>query len=425
MTYYQVGREITLGTFVVCTTEHGTYIGKVSKVRKATDEEMAKADFNSLFPPIDRIATQEDLLFEEESESREKEISEETQKHADKLGLGMKVLRSYLSIDEDKVLITFTSDARVDFRELVRTLNSIFHLKIELRQIGPRDQARLIGGIGPCGLPLCCSTFLDTFDGISIAMAKNQLLAINIPKLSGQCGKLMCCLKYEDKAYSEVRPLYPKIGEKVAYKTGTYEVVSLNLLTDTITLYNGDSYENFTKEEYERVKKGLTKTEASPVLQARDINSGVDLSGKGIQDTNRRIAQIKETNDRKKEENTRSNTFSSGRPTNNGSNNRRPGYSNSGSSRNSNNGRPNGNSRPNNYPSRPTGNPSSRPANAGGRPNNGGRPGNSYSNHNNGYHSYQSHSNAPKKESGFIPVSQITDKSVLNVKPVKKDDEKK
>ncbi|MFA6861685.1 MAG: regulatory iron-sulfur-containing complex subunit RicT [Bacilli bacterium] len=399
MHYYQTNKDVDLGTLVVCSTEHGTYLGRVAKLRKATDEEMAKPDFNNAFPFIDRVATFQDQSFEEESKNRESEITRTTQAQADKLQLSMKISNSYLAIDEDKVLITFTSEGRVDFRELVRILNGVFHLKIELRQIGPRDHARLVGGIGPCGLPLCCTTFLSAFDGISIAMAKNQLLAINIPKLSGQCGKLMCCLKFEDKAYAELRPLFPKMGEKFTYKNSNFTVTGLNVLTDTITAYNGDAYENFTREEFQRVKSGLTKTNPATVVAPKDINSGVDLSGNGIKDTNSRLDQIKKSEERHQAENKAS--------INRNNNNNRNGNNHNNYHSNSNN---------NNNGNRSFGN------------NNNNRHSGYQSNRNNNYHSSNNYHNnnntAPKKESGFIPVNQIADKSVLTVKGPVKDDKK-
>lgn len=302
MTYYRTDKDISVGNNVVVKTSHGTFVGTVVKTRVATEEELKKKDFNTVFPAIERIATFSDCSFKRKAETKELQISQATQKQADQLNLGMKVLKTYLDVDDDKALITFASETRVDFRELVKILNSIFQLKIELRQIGPRDQARLVGGIGPCGLPLCCKTFLTSFDGISINMAKNQLLPINIPKLSGQCGKLMCCLKFEDEAYSKLRPTYPKIGEKFTYMNKQYEVTGLNLLTDTITTYNGDNYESFSKEEYERVKKGLAKKDEKSLNANKDVNAGVNLSGYGISDTNNRIAQIKEREEKHKEE---------------------------------------------------------------------------------------------------------------------------
>ena len=406
ITYYQHESELSVGDKVICETPHGTFIGSVMKTRKPSEKELLKPDFNTLFPCIIREATGNDKIYAENNEQREKEISRTTQKYADELNLGMKVLKSYLDIKEDKVLITFTSDARVDFRELVKILNSTFRLKIELRQIGPRDQARLVGGIGPCGLPLCCSTFLNSFDGISIAMAKNQLLAINIPKLSGQCGKLMCCLKFEDEAYSKIRPLYPKIGEKFDYNGKNYEVTGLNLLTDTITTYNGNAYESFSKEEYERVKKGLTKNDDSQLLLKGDINGNVDLSGFGVKDTANRIAVINQKEEKHKEEIRNKNIPNkNNKPNNNNFQNK--------NKNNNQNQNQNRNNNQNNF------NKGNNP-NRGNNHSFGGNKNRSFGGNNRNRNNYNSFK--PSND-GFIDVSQIADRSVLDVKPVKKDDQ--
>lgn len=425
MTYYRTAKDVTIGETVIVETPHGTYPGKVTKVRIPSKEELEKKDFETLFPEILRVATFADLNFARNAITQGEKISKSTQELANNLNLNMKVLKSYLDIDEDKVLVTFTSDARVDFRELVRVLSTTYHLKIELRQIGPRDQAKLVGGIGPCGLPLCCSTFLKTFDGISIAMAKNQLLSINIPKLSGQCGKLMCCLKFEDEAYGKIRPLYPKIGEKFSYNNKNYEVTGLNLLTDTITTYNGDNYESFTKEEYERVKKGLAKSDETKSLLISDMNSGVDLSGHGIKDTANRIAQIEKNEKRYREEakdrvtNNRNKNTNQNR-NNNNNNNRN---NNQKQNNNKNNNQHHHNNNNNNNQNR-----NNQPNNKNNQFNNNrsfnGKNNHSFNNNNrkNNNHSFNNNNN--KKDSGFIPVSQIADKSVLDFKPVKKDDQK-
>lgn len=427
MTYYRTAKDVTIGETVIVETPHGTYPGKVTKVRIPSKEELEKKDFETLFPEILRVATFADLNFARNAITQGEKISKSTQELANNLNLNMKVLKSYLDIDEDKVLVTFTSDARVDFRELVRVLSTTYHLKIELRQIGPRDQAKLVGGIGPCGLPLCCSTFLKSFDGISIAMAKNQLLSINIPKLSGQCGKLMCCLKFEDEAYGKIRPLYPKIGEKFSYNNKNYEVTGLNLLTDTITTYNGDNYESFTKEEYERVKKGLAKSDENKSLLISDMNSGVDLSGHGIKDTANRIAQIEKNEKRYREEakdrvnnNNRNKNTNQNRNNNNNNNNRNNNQkqnnnkNNNQHHHNNNNNNQNRNNQPNNKNNQFNNNRSFN-----------GKNNHSFNNNNrkNNNHSFNNNNNN-KKDSGFIPVSQIADKSVLDFKPVKKDDQK-
>lgn len=393
LSYYRTDKNIEIGEQVIVKTDHGTYLGTVKKMRVATEEELNSPDFDTTFPSIERIATYSDKALDRVAKQRAIALTKDTQKQANSLNLGMKVLSSYFDCEDNKALITFTSETRVDFRELVKILTGMYRIKIELRQIGPRDQARLVGGIGPCGLPLCCTTFLTSFDGISIAMAKNQLLAINIPKLSGQCGKLMCCLKYEDDAYQKIRPLYPKIGEKFTYNKSQYEVTGLNLLTDTITTYNGENYESFTKEEFERVKKGLTKTDEKPVMY-KDINSGVDLSGHGINDTNNRIAQIKRNEERRKEEKER----------NNQQNQKGSGKQNNSQNNNTFQKNKDRNNRPNNQNNRNNNSPR------------------------NNQQRKNTFRNNPHKSSssssGFIPVSQIQDKSVLDVKPIKNDDKK-
>ena len=393
LSYYRTDKNIEIGEQVIVKTDHGTYLGTVKKMRVATEEELNSPDFDTTFPQIERIATYSDKALDRVAKQRAIALTKDTQKQANSLNLGMKVLSSYFDCEDNKALITFTSETRVDFRELVKILTGMYRIKIELRQIGPRDQARLVGGIGPCGLPLCCTTFLTSFDGISIAMAKNQLLAINIPKLSGQCGKLMCCLKYEDDAYQKIRPLYPKIGEKFTYNKSQYEVTGLNLLTDTITTYNGENYESFTKEEFERVKKGLTKTDEKPVMY-KDINSGVDLSGHGISDTNNRIAQIKRNEERRKEEKER----------NNQQNQKGSGKQNNSQNNNTFQKNKDRNNRPNNQNNRNNNSPR------------------------NNQQRKNTFRNNPHKSSssssGFIPVSQIQDKSVLDVKPIKNDDKK-
>lgn len=388
LTYFQTSKDVSVGELVVCQTEHGTYVGEVKTVRIPSEEEVSKPDFETLFPPILRVATFQDKTFYKESFENEKKIVKATQEQSNLLNLNMKVLQAHLDVDDNKVLITFTADQRVDFRELVKILNGFFHLRIELRQIGPRDQARVIGGLGPCGLPLCCSTFLKSFDGISIAMAKNQLLAINIPKLSGQCGKLMCCLKFEDEAYSEIRPLYPKIGEKFDYHNSTYEITGLNLLNDTITAYNGENYETFSKDDFERVKKGLDKKEKPNVNL--DINAGIDLSGHGIQDTKNRIDQIKKSEEKRKSEKNNQNKNNNSKV-------------NKGQQNNQKNNKIQNHDHNNNFKNK----------------------NNNFNNQNkHGNNNFHQNNHKSSSSSGFIPVSEIADKSILDYKPVKKDDSK-
>lgn len=160
------------------------------------------------------------------------------QQESDKLNLGMNIISAEYTLDRSKITFIYLADDRVDFRELLKVLASIFHCRIDLRQIGTRDKAKMISGIGTCGRELCCSNFISEFDRISINMAKNQLLALNIQKLSGQCGNLMCCLKYEDEAYKDLRKDLPKMNSVVEYDGEKYRLTSMNVINKTCKLEN-------------------------------------------------------------------------------------------------------------------------------------------------------------------------------------------
>ena len=164
----------------------------------------------------------------------------------------MNLISCEYTLDKSKVLFSYLADDRVDFRELLKVLASKLHTRIELRQIGSRDKAKMIGGLGSCGLPLCCSTFLNEFDGISINRAKNQMLAINIPKLSGQCGKLICCLKYEDDCYTEERKKYPELGSKFFIDKVEYTVTNVNILSSVVKIENEDDVKFLSLEDFSK-----------------------------------------------------------------------------------------------------------------------------------------------------------------------------
>jgi hypothetical protein len=165
----------------------------------------------------------------------------------------MKLLTTEYTLDSTKVIFTYAAADRVDFRELLKILSSKLKVRIELKQIAPRDRAQLVGGLGPCGLPLCCATFLGEFDGISLNRAKNQLLSINIPKLSGQCGKLMCCLKYEDDYYTEEKKLFPEINTKIKYNNIEYKITSYNVLSKNVRLEAEDNVVTISLDEVNKI----------------------------------------------------------------------------------------------------------------------------------------------------------------------------
>lgn len=164
-------------------------------------------------------------------------------------GLEMRVINCEYVLDATKVIFTYVADERVDFRDLLKSLSSKLKCRIELRQVGSRDRAKLSGGIGVCGLPVCCNRYLNNFDGISINMAKNQMIALNIQKLSGQCGKLICCLKYEDQIYSEAKTTFAKVGQIVHYNSKPYKVIGVNLVSGLVKLEHEDDIITIKNEE--------------------------------------------------------------------------------------------------------------------------------------------------------------------------------
>ena len=228
--------DLNLGDKVVVETVRGLELGTIS----FPSQEISKYKSELGLKPILRKATDTDIRLNErnlqDAETALAICKEEVVNH----NLDMNLLSCEYTLDKAKVIFTYVADERVDFRELLKTLASKLHTRIELRQIGSRDKAKMIGGIGICGLPLCCSTFLNEFDGISINRAKNQMLAINIPKLSGHCGKLICCLKYEDDVYSEERKNFPELGTKLWIDKVEYTVTSVNIISKVVKIENDE-----------------------------------------------------------------------------------------------------------------------------------------------------------------------------------------
>lgn len=237
------------GDKVVAEVDSNQYLGTVANCRKAEEKENLEAYWE-----ISRPAAEEDISQAEDIKKRDLEMVPVVQKEADSLNLRMSIFRIQTSLDKAKSRVMYTSDERVDFRNLLRVLAQTLKARIEMRQVGPRDKAKMVGGLGICGLKLCCSTFLNAFEGITIAMAKNQMLAINIPKLSGQCGKLICCLKYEDEAYEDAKKGFPRPGTSLKVAGNMMKVNSINVLNKTINLYGGEgTYQTITLDEYNKI----------------------------------------------------------------------------------------------------------------------------------------------------------------------------
>ena len=226
-----VNFEIEKGSNVIVETARGIEFGTVVCAPKEVEDE------NVIQPlkPVLRIANQNDLEQEEANKVKEKEAYDICLEKIKKHGLEMKLIDAEYTFDNNKVLFYFTADGRIDFRELVKDLAGVFKTRIELRQIGVRDETKIVGGIGICGRPLCCHTHLSEFVPVSIKMAKEQNLSLNPTKISGVCGRLMCCLKHEEETYEELNRRLPGVGDIVTTQEGLHgEVHSVNVLRQLV-----------------------------------------------------------------------------------------------------------------------------------------------------------------------------------------------
>jgi cell fate regulator YaaT (PSP1 superfamily) len=257
--------DLKIGDLVVVETIAGYEIGTVS-----TSLFSVAAYNGSLeLKPIARKPTPEDLNDYQYNLDESKKALQVAEREIARLGLPMHLLEANYTLDGGKVTITYTSENRVDFRELLRVLAPQLHCRIELRQIASRDKAKMIGGIGICGLPLCCSTFLNEFDGISISRAKNQMLTLNIPKLSGHCGKLICCLLYEDDMYTEAKKDFPRLGSSVRIEGADFMVEGMNILSRTVKVNNMGDIRFISLDDYNSyAHKTTTKPAVTPTAPA-------------------------------------------------------------------------------------------------------------------------------------------------------------
>ncbi|MDY3905793.1 MAG: stage 0 sporulation family protein [Lawsonibacter sp.] len=224
------GKQFQLGDGVIVETSRGTEYGECVQANSMIDEMELIAPLR----PVVRVATEEDKKTVARNKEKEEKAFAICQEKIAEHGLDMKLVEAEYSFEGNKVLFFFTSDGRVDFRALVKDLASTIHARIELRQIGVRDEAKMLGGLGICGRPFCCSQFLDEFQPVSIKMAKTQNLSLNPTKISGTCGRLMCCLKYEQEAYEDLVKKAPKQESFVETPDGAGTVSSVNLLRQTV-----------------------------------------------------------------------------------------------------------------------------------------------------------------------------------------------
>lgn len=221
---------INKGNYVVVETARGIEFGECVIGIKEISENDIIAPLKSVL----RVATDEDVEKHFQNKEKEKQAFDICLKKIDEHKLVMKLIDVEYTFDNNKVIFYFTADGRVDFRELVKDLATIFKTRIELRQIGVRDEAKMLGGLGPCGRPMCCSTFLGDFASVSIKMAKEQNLSLNPTKISGICGRLMCCLNYEQSTYEDIRKRLPKVGSLVKTEYGKGYVVDNNIVKESV-----------------------------------------------------------------------------------------------------------------------------------------------------------------------------------------------
>lgn len=250
------GLEVKKGDFVVVETARGIEFGECVIGIK----EIPESDIVAPLKSVIRVAEEADINKHKENKVKEKDALDICLKKVEEHGLNMKLIDVEYTFDNNKVIFYFTADGRVDFRELVKDLATIFKTRIELRQIGVRDEAKMLGGLGPCGRPLCCSTFLGDFASVSIKMAKEQNLSLNPTKISGICGRLMCCLNYEQSTYEDIRKRLPKAGSIVSMGDFKGEVVSNNTVKESVKVKykRGDEelVEEFKIDDIELIEGG-------------------------------------------------------------------------------------------------------------------------------------------------------------------------
>ena len=270
------GFDVKIGDYVIVDTARGYDLGEVVMATRSIDEENWQVPLKKLI----RIATEQDIQHGRNNRAKEKDAFLICQKKIAEHKLEMKLVSVEYAFDNSKILFFFTANGRVDFRSLVKDLASVFKMRIELRQIGVRDEAKMLGGLGPCGRPICCGTFLEQFQPVSIKMAKEQNLSLNPTKISGVCGRLMCCLKYEQDHYEQARKRMPRVGREVETPDGCGPVTDLNIVKETVfvRLTNGD-----TSEIKEYPLESIVRSSEQPASAVQEPKSqspaGVETSG--------------------------------------------------------------------------------------------------------------------------------------------------
>ena len=264
--------KLSVGDRVIVETARGLECGEVAVSNKSVSDEEVKQPLK----PLIRIATEKDLNHVVENHLREKEAYKICEKKIDAHKLEMKLVNVEYTFDNSKIIFYFTADGRVDFRALVKDLAGVFRTRIELRQIGVRDEAKMLGGLGVCGRPFCCTRFMGDFQPVSIKMAKEQGLSLSPVKISGTCGRLMCCLKYEQEAYTDLLRHTPKVGAIVKTPDGKGLVVETNLIARTLKVKLDNTPEDvapkaFKVKECKLIKDGYIKVNRKEIEQLGNL----------------------------------------------------------------------------------------------------------------------------------------------------------
>ncbi|MBQ3264731.1 MAG: stage 0 sporulation family protein [Ruminococcus sp.] len=265
-------KQLKQGDTVIVETSRGVECGRVAIPNKEVPDDQIVHPLKKLI----RLATKEDKRKLEDNARKEKEALRICEQKVAEHGLEMKLVDVEYTFDNSKILFYFTADGRVDFRALVKDLASVFRTRIELRQIGVRDESKMLGGLGVCGRPFCCSSFLGEFHPVSIKMAKEQGLSLSPTKISGTCGRLMCCLKYEQEAYSDLLKHTPKVGAIVKTPLGRGLVVESNLLTRTLKVKMDNTPadaapQTFKVNQVRIVKDGYIKVNKKEIEELRQL----------------------------------------------------------------------------------------------------------------------------------------------------------
>lgn len=252
--------DVKVGDKVVANSERGQEIARVVTIK--TLEEFKEIGYTDKVEKIERVATTKDIQQQKELDEEAKLSLVKCKKLARKYQLDMKFIHAEYTLDKSKLICYFVAEDRVDFREIVKDLANEYRVRIELRQVGPRDEVKAFDNVGTCGKEVCCRTYLQDFETVTIKMAKEQGLQINMQKLSGNCGRFKCCLKYEEEVYKEKLKNLPKVNEIVKYEGELCKVVSLDILNEKVRLKIGpQGEERFETVEVKDIKRDKKKEE--------------------------------------------------------------------------------------------------------------------------------------------------------------------